>query len=106
MSTPARVMALFVVSSTTPTDCAVALGASSTGLTTTVKLPTAVVSTPVTVFSTLVTPPLSFTDTVSVAWPTALGAGTKLSAPLASTVGTPTNKFVPPVKLTLLRATV
>ena len=66
-SLPASVMGLFEVSSTTPTDCAVALGASSTGLTTTVKLPTAVVSIPVTVFSTLVTPPLSFTDTVSVA---------------------------------------
>ena len=97
------------VSSTTPTACAVAVGASSTWLTTTVKLPTTAVSTPTTplveittplvvnVFSALITPPLSFTDTVNVALPVASGAGTKLSAPLASTVGTPTNKFVPPV---------
>ena len=94
------------VSSTTPTACAVAVGASSTWLTTTVKLPTTAVSTPVTVLRMLVTPPLSFTDTVNVALPVASGAGTKLNAPLASTVGTPTNRFVPPVKVTPLRATV
>ena len=98
---------LFTVSSTTTTVCAVAVGTSSTGLTATVMLPTAMVSSPtsplvetttplvVNVFSALITPPLSFTDTVNVALPVAFGAGTKLNAPLASTVGRPTNRFVP-----------
>ena len=70
------------------------------------KDPTTAVSTPVTVPRMFVTPPLSFTDTVSVALPLAFGAGTKLKSPWAFTVGRPTNKFVPSVKVTLLNATV
>ena len=89
-------MNVLAVSSVTATAWAVAVGASSTGLMTTVNDPDPLLATAVST-PPLSTPPSSLTDTVSVAVPVALAAGTKLNVPFSEIVGASANKLAPPV---------